>query len=34
MEVEDEREDDREYFEDYDNVSGGSNEEEGTDKDN
>ena len=33
MEVEDEREDDGEYFEDYDNVSGGS-EEEGTDEDN
>ncbi len=34
MEVEDEREDDGEYFEDYDNVSGGSSEEEGTDEDN
>ena len=34
MEVEDEREGDGEYFEDYDNVSGGSSEEEGTDEDN
>ena len=34
MRVEDEREDDGKYFEDYDSVSGGSSEEEGTDEDN
>ena len=34
LEVEDEKEGDEEYFEDYDDVSGGSSEEEGTNEGN